>query len=153
MTKHTVKTPVAGAATLGATLFGAVVGGAAAAAGAVSKVKSGEMDKREAAIEVAREAGTTGVATGTAVAVVGALGLGGLLSFAGMVVVATGTKYALDSVLKPAPEVPAIVPAAKKVKAVPKKKTAARKKVASKGTAKKKADDVKTEAKASKKIQ
>jgi hypothetical protein len=102
MTKHSaIKTPVGGAAILGSTAFGAVIGGAVAAAGVIPKVRSGDMDKREAAVSVAREAGTTGAATGAAVAVVGALGLGGLLSFVGIVAVATGTKYLLDSALIP----------------------------------------------------
>lgn len=101
------RTPAGGVAVLGSVVFGAVVGGAVAAAQSIPKVRAGQMDRRAAAMTVAREAGTTGAATGAAVAVVGALGLGGFLSLAGVVAVATGTKYLLDAALRPMPAVAA----------------------------------------------
>ncbi|MGE4292146.1 MAG: hypothetical protein AB7E32_08045 [Desulfovibrio sp.] len=104
------RTPAGGVAVLGSAVFGAVVGGAVAAAESIPKVRSGQMDRRAAAMMVAREAGTTGAATGAAVAVVGALGLGGILSLVGIVAVATGSKYLLDAAFRPAPAVPAPSP-------------------------------------------
>jgi hypothetical protein len=138
------RTPAGGVAVLGSVVFGAVVGGAVAAAESIPKVRAGQMDRREAAMAVAREAGATGAATGAAVAVVGALGLGGFLSLAGIVVVATGTKYLLDAALRPAPAVaassavgepePAAEPASTASKAPPARKKTA--KPAAKKTAK-----------------
>lgn len=141
---------------LGTALFGAIVGGTAAAAKGIRQVKSGETTKEEAAVNVAREAGTTAVAAGTAGAVVGALRLGPVLSTLGIVAVATGTKFAMDSLMEKA--LPAHAPAAKKhaplimdsekgaakpapQKAAPKKttaqKTAAKKTTAAKTASKK----------------
>lgn len=104
MTKHTIMNKrMLGAATAGAVLLGAVAGSVDAAARDIRKVRKGEMSRKEAALDVAREAGTTGLATGAAVAVVGALGLGGVLSVLGVAAVATGAKYLLDSALDQAP--------------------------------------------------
>lgn len=85
--------------TAGAMLFGALVGGAASAAGNARKVKSGEMSGRQAALDALREAGTTGLASGAGVAAMNALRVGGVAGLVGIAAVATGTKYLLDSVL------------------------------------------------------
>jgi len=139
----------------GAAVFGALVGGTAAAAKGIRQVKTGRATKEEAALDVAREAGSTAVAAGAATAVVGALGLGSFLSILGIAAVATGTKYAMDSLLPPAKPAPAKAPAAPAKKAAPKtaakksatKKTAAKRKTTKKSTAKK-ATAPKTTAKA-----
>lgn len=86
-------------ATAGAMLFGAVVGGVAAAAASARKVKEGTMNAREAAFSSLREAGTTGLASGAGVAAMSALRVGGATGLVGIAVVATGAKYLLDSVL------------------------------------------------------
>ncbi len=86
-------------ATAGAMLFGAVVGGVAAAAASARKVKEGTMSAREAAFSSLREAGTTGLASGAGVAAMSALRVGGATGLVGIAVVATGAKYLLDSVL------------------------------------------------------
>jgi len=83
----------------GAMLFGAVVGGVAAAAANARKVKRGEMSAGKAAASVLREAGTTGLASGAGVAAVTALHLGGVVGLVGIAAVATGAKYLMDSVL------------------------------------------------------
>lgn len=149
MSRHYLRKPgMAGGAAVGATVFGAVLGGAAVAAGTYPKVRSGEMARCDAVREVAREAGTTGVSAGAGVAVAGALGLGGVLSFVGIVAVATGTKYALDSALKHArPKEAAAVeeqekPAETAVPEKPKSKAGA--KAATKGATKTKAKSAKS---------
>lgn len=86
-------------ATAGAMLFGAVVGGVAAAAANTRKVKNGEMTGKCAALGALREAGTTGLAAGAGVAAMAALRLGGLPGLLGIAAVATGAKYLMDSVL------------------------------------------------------
>lgn len=86
-------------ATAGAMLFGAVVGGVAAAAANTRKVKNGEMTGQSAALGALREAGTTGLAAGAGVAAMAALRLGGLPGLLGIAAVATGAKYLMDSVL------------------------------------------------------
>lgn len=83
---------------LGSALFGAIIGGTSAAAKAIRKVNNGEAGRDEAVMDVAREAGTTAVAAGTAGAVVGTLNIGPILSALGIIAVATGTKYAMDSI-------------------------------------------------------
>ncbi|XPV75058.1 MAG: hypothetical protein ACNI27_10485 [Desulfovibrio sp.] len=94
------------AATLSTGVFGAVIGATAATARSIPAVRSGAMSKEQALGYVAKEAGTTGVAAGTAAAVAGYLGTGGFLSLVSIAVVATGTKYALDNALSsPEPKV------------------------------------------------
>ncbi len=127
---------------MGAAAFGAIVGGTAAAAKGIRQVKAGEKTKEEVAENVAREAGATAVAVGTSAMVVGALGFGPFLATLGTVMVATGTKYAMDSVLKPAKTdlVPVMIPTGKAAAATPtaaSKKTAAKKAPAKKAAAKK----------------
>lgn len=102
MTKKTSSNGTPGASTLGAVVFGALVGGTAAAAKGLRAVKNGETSREEALRNIARETGTTALAAGTAVAIMGRTGLGPVLTTAGMAVVATGTKYAMDSLLLPA---------------------------------------------------
>lgn len=89
-----------GPATAGAMLFGAVVGGVAAAAGNARKVQQGEMTRQQAALDALREAGTTGLSTGAGVAAMCRLGVGGFAGLVGITVVAAGTKYLLDSVVR-----------------------------------------------------
>lgn len=102
MIKNYSPKPVAPAGAIaGTALFGAIVGGTAAAAKGIRQVKEGESTKEQVAAAVAREAGTTAMAAGAATAVVGTLGLGFFLSTLGVVAVATGTKYALDSLFRP----------------------------------------------------
>ena len=151
---------------LGTAVFGAIVGGTAAAAKGIRQIRNDEAGKEEIMINVAKEAGSTAVAAGTAGAIVGALRIGPVLSAMGIVAIATGTKYALDSVLEPAcaggstapkKHAPLIMdtpaaketegkPAAKK-KADSKKTAAAKKTTAAKKAATKKAADLKTEKK------
>lgn len=86
-------------ATATAVLFGAVVGGVAAAAANARKVKNGEMSGKQATLCALREAGTTGVASGAGVAAMAALRVGGVVGLVGIAAVATGAKYLMDSVL------------------------------------------------------
>jgi len=135
-----------GGAVLGAAVFGAVIGATAAAARGIRQVKNGEATRQEVAMDVARESGSTAVAAGAGVAVASALGLGPILSAVGVVAVAVGAKYALDSVLSPSRPKSAAVAAvpesagAAAAKAAPQKAapktTAAKKSAAPKRTAK-----------------
>jgi len=149
-----VKTPTVGSAVSGAAVCGMVAGGTAAAARSIRQVREGSMTRQQAVGRVLREAGSTGLASGVAVGVVGGLGLGGLLSLMGVAVVATGTKYALDSVINgpqqaqavagtdaaPAEEKPAPSKPAPKSTAKASTKTAAR--TSSKAASKPAASDV-----------
>lgn len=141
---------------VGAAVFGAIVGGTGAAAKGIRQVKEGEATKEEVAMDVAREAGSVAVAAGTATAVVGVLGFGPFLSTLGIAAVATGTKYAMDTLLKPkTPETaPVMVATGKAAAAKPvaakkpeAKKEAAPKKSTAKKTTAKKATAKKTSAK------
>ena len=134
--------PAKGASVLGtaagAAVFGAMVGGTAAAAKSIRKVNNGEATREEAVMDVAREAGSTAVAAGAATAVTSGLGLGPVLSLLGIAVAATGVKYALDSVLQKKTPMPAPVSIADgKTAAAPKKKAAAKKAAAKKAAPKK----------------
>lgn len=82
---------------------GAIVAGASVAAKNIRKVKGGGMTKNEAVRDTAKEAGATGLAAGTAAAVVGAVGLGGFVGLIGIAALATGAKYLLDSALENTP--------------------------------------------------
>lgn len=75
---------------------GALVGGAVAAARNYDKVQKKEITREAAVKNVLRESGTTGLATATATALVGAMGFTGLISLAGMVLVTAGTKHLTD---------------------------------------------------------
>ncbi|WP_320170485.1 hypothetical protein [Maridesulfovibrio sp.] len=87
---------------LGPALFGAVVGGTAAAAKGIRQIRNNEASKNEVIKNIARETGTTAVAAGTAGAVAGSLKIGPVLSGLTLVAVATGVKYAMDSMFPPA---------------------------------------------------
>ncbi|NDV18414.1 hypothetical protein GO013_03145 [Pseudodesulfovibrio sp. JC047] len=92
-------TPSFARAAFGAALVGAIIGGTSAAAHGIRQVKNGTATTEDVARTVAREAGTTAVAAGTAGAVVGTFSLSPLVSSLGIVAVATGVKYAMDSLI------------------------------------------------------
>ncbi|MDK2954597.1 MAG: hypothetical protein PWQ57_93 [Desulfovibrionales bacterium] len=93
------QTSIAPRASLAMGAAGAIVGGAVAAARDIDKVKKGDMTREEAVKDVLKESGTTGLATAAATAVVSSLGLTGVLSLAGLVAVAVGTKRLADKAL------------------------------------------------------
>ena len=136
------KTPVPGGAVMGAFVFGAIVGGTGAAARGIREAREGRKTNRDVALDVTREAGATAVAAGAATAVVGALGMGPVLSTLGIVAVATGTKYAMDSLLTlsdtTSPAEPQVTVRATPAPAPTAPKKAPAKKVAAKKTAPKK---------------
>lgn len=80
-------------------LLGAFLGGTITAFKNIGKVKNGEMTKEDAVKDSLIEAGTFGVSTGTASAVVAPLPLGPVTSALGFVAVASGTKYMLNKVV------------------------------------------------------
>ncbi|MFP4048396.1 MAG: hypothetical protein ACLFT8_00475 [Desulfovermiculus sp.] len=84
-------------ATLAMGGIGAVIGATGAAARNIRQVKEAQMTKEEAVRDTLKESAGTGLATATATAVVGLAGAGGLFSLAGMLVVATGSKYLFDA--------------------------------------------------------
>jgi hypothetical protein len=77
--------------------IGAVIGATGAAARNIRQVKEAKMTREEAVRDALKESAGTGLATATATAVVGLAGAGGLFSLAGMLVVATGSKYLFDA--------------------------------------------------------
>lgn len=83
--------------------MGALVGGAAAAAQAIPKVRNNQMTAGQATRGVIKEAAGTGVATAAGAAVAGAVGLGGMVSLLAMFGVATGVKYMWNSVMEGQP--------------------------------------------------
>ncbi len=97
-----LRTSLALRPTLAMGAVGAIVGGTAAAARNISRVNKDEITRSEAVKDSLKEAGTTGVATATATAVVSSIGLTGTLSLVGLVAVAIGAKYATDKVLSSA---------------------------------------------------
>ncbi|GBC63516.1 hypothetical protein DENIS_4510 [Desulfonema ishimotonii] len=82
---------------------GAIVGGTAAAAKNIRRVREQQIDRREAVKDTAKEAAGAAVATGTATAVMGYVRAGSLVSLLGTIVVATGTKYLWDCATASAP--------------------------------------------------
>jgi hypothetical protein len=76
---------------------GAIIGGTAAAAKNIRRVKDGEIHREEAVRDTIKEAAGAGLATAAATALVGVFGATGLLSLVGIVAVATGTKYVWDA--------------------------------------------------------
>ncbi len=141
-TNHTKEIGALGSV-MGATLFGAIVGGTGAAAKGIRAIKKGKATREDVAMDVAREAGSTAVAAGTASAVVRAFSLGPFLSTLGIVAVATGTKYAMDNLLKPEP---VVAPVAVATDSPVVAKKAVSKKVAPKKTTTKKPTAQKTAA-------
>lgn len=91
---------------------GAIIGGTAAAAKNIRRVKNAEIKREEAVKDTLREATGAGLATATATAVMGAVGATGLVSILGVLVVATGAKYFWDGITQP--EKPKPAPAKKK---------------------------------------
>jgi hypothetical protein len=81
--------------------LGAVIGGTAAAARNIRRVKDEGISREEAVKDTGREAAGAGLATAAATAVVGAVGATGLLSLVGVLAVATGAKYLWDSASTP----------------------------------------------------
>lgn len=94
-----LRTSVALKPTLAMGAVGAIVGGTAAAARNISRVHNNEITRNEAVTDSIKEAGTTGVATATASAVVRSIGLTGTLSLVGLVALTIGAKYAADKVV------------------------------------------------------
>jgi hypothetical protein len=86
---------------------GAIIGGTAAAAKNIRRVKEAEIKKDEAVKDTLREATGAGLATATATAVMGAVGATGLVSILGVIAVATGAKYFWDGITQPAKPQPA----------------------------------------------
>jgi hypothetical protein len=80
---------------------GAIVGGTAAAAKNIRRLRDAEINREEAVKDTFKEAAGAGLATATATAVVGAVGATGLLSLVGLLAVATGTKYLWDAATTP----------------------------------------------------
>ena len=78
--------------------LGAVIGGTSSAAQNIRLVKEKRMDREKAVRETVKGALGTGLASAAAAAVVGAVGLRGVLSLAGLLVVATGTQYVWNNV-------------------------------------------------------
>ncbi len=119
--------PTASRTTLAMGTVGAVVGCSAALARNYGKIKNNETTREEAVKDVLKETGTSGLATATATAVVGAVNMPVILSLASMVVVAATTKYLADSLVAgkcSAPEVEAAEAKAPAKKAPAKKATA-----------------------------
>ncbi|GEM_PF-2473453 len=105
-------------ATLAMGGVGAIIGGTAAAAKNIRRVKDAEINREEAVRDTIKESAGAGLATATATAVVGAVGATGLLSLVGILAMATGTKYLWDAATAPEK-----APAAPPKEAKPKKET------------------------------
>ncbi|MGD8387082.1 MAG: hypothetical protein PVG49_08065 [Desulfobacteraceae bacterium] len=105
-------------ATLAMGGLGAIIGGSAAAARNIRRVKDEEINREEAVRNTIKEAAGAGLATAAATAVVGAVGATGLLSLLGILSLATGTKYFWDIATTPEK-----APAAAREKPKPKKTT------------------------------
>ena len=95
---------VAPRATLAMGAAGALIGGAVAAARNYQRVQHQELSREDAVKDTLKEAGTTGLATATATAVVGALGFTGLVSLVGIVLATAGTKHLADKMLAKEPK-------------------------------------------------
>ena len=76
---------------------GAIIGGTAAAAKNIRRIKNEEIKREEAVKDTFKEAAGAGFATAAATAVVGVIGATGLLSLVGILAIATGTKYVWDA--------------------------------------------------------
>lgn len=94
---------------------GLIVGAAGSAAANIRRLNDGKIDKGQAARNVIRDAAGAGVATAAATAVVGGLGLTGLLSVAGLLATATATHYLYDTAFEPEKEPATPQPAPKKI--------------------------------------
>ena len=76
--------------------FGAIVGGASAAARNIRRVREEGLDREDAIKDTIKEAAGAGLATAAATAVAGAIGVTGVLSLVGVFAVASGAKYLWD---------------------------------------------------------
>jgi hypothetical protein len=103
--------------------LGAIIGGTAAAAKNIRRVKNSEIKREDAVRDTIKEAAGAGLATAAATAVVGAVGATGLLSLVGILAVATGTKYLWDSATVPDKMAPAATEKTKPKKAAKSKTT------------------------------
>ena len=81
--------------------FGMIVGAASSAAANIRRLNNGDIERGQALKNVVRDSVGAGVATAAATAVVGALRLGGLFNVAGLLTMATATKYMYDTALEP----------------------------------------------------
>ncbi len=82
--------------TSGIGVFGAVVGGAGAAAKNYKDQQDGLISTKDAVINTSKEAAGAGVATAVSAVAAGAIGSGLVLTLGTAVVVAAGAKYAWD---------------------------------------------------------
>jgi hypothetical protein len=117
--------------------LGIIVGATGSAAANIRSMQNGEIQKGQAIGNVVRDAAGAGVATAAATAIVGRLGLTGLVSVAGLLTVATATRYLYNAAFESPKKKIAPEPTAKQ----PVKKAAAKKpaKKSAKTTAKKEA--------------
>lgn len=95
-----ISTPTLAATALGGLIAGAVTGATITAARSARKVKEGKITVKEAAANVAREAGSMGVAASAGVTATAFLGVTGVLSIASVALLTAGSKYAVDSLLE-----------------------------------------------------
>ena len=93
--------------------LGVIVGAASSAAANIRRVNNNEIGRGQALKNVVRDSAGAGVATAAATAVVGALRLGGLFNVAGLLTVATATKYLYDTAFEPQPAPAAALPEVK----------------------------------------
>lgn len=82
--------------TSGIGIFGAIVGGAAAAARNIKEFQNGDVTSKEAIYDTTKEASGAGVATAVSAVAATAVGGGLAISIGTAVVVATGAKYVWD---------------------------------------------------------
>ncbi len=94
-----IHTGIAPRASLAMGAAGAIIGGTAAAARNINRVKQGQMTREEAVKDVIKETGTTGISTAMAMAAVSAVGVTGIFSLLGFVSVAVGAKYLADKAM------------------------------------------------------
>jgi len=92
-------TGIAPRASLAMGAAGAIIGGTAAAARNIDRVRQGQMTREDAVRDVIKETGTTGISTAMATAAVSAVGVTGIFSLLGFVSVAVGAKYLADKAM------------------------------------------------------
>jgi hypothetical protein len=81
--------------------LGAIIGGTAAAAKNIRRVKNEEIDREEAVRDTLKETAGAGIAAATAAVVVRSVGATGLFGLVGIMAVAAGAKYVWDSAMTP----------------------------------------------------
>ncbi len=89
---------------------GAIIGGAAAAARNIRRMKEEHITRQEAVRDTLKEAAGVGLASTVATAVVGAVGASGVWAVFGAAAAAAGTKYLWDAASTPARTVAATAP-------------------------------------------